>query len=265
MSITGWTGEPDGMPVTRTLLGLAERGPGDTLALAAARSYDRPAEPPDPDERAANLIAGGYAPGHLRDLAQRLADTEADLRAQQEGNERAERQQARIQREHGAGRITAWDIMATDSPAPDYARAEQLQRRADRLRGQLAAAGETAARSRQRDADPVEAASRQAHQAFVEVTRARMADAAAGVSRPRQRRPFASRSRGGGDAPDCAECAKAGATVDESFLIHSDPWPPDPDAPPAAGDNEAAVYRQMPYCRGCGALRDWCKCGPVRL
>jgi hypothetical protein len=77
--------------------------------------------------------------------------------------------------------------------------------------------------------DPVERAARHAHDVFRELTRQKFADATAG--RPSgARRPFASRGGATGPEPACAECRAAGATVDESFLIHNDPHPePVPD------------------------------------
>jgi hypothetical protein len=68
-----------------------------------------------------------------------------------------------------------------------------------------------------------------AHREFVDETRRMLAE-----SRPAraERRPFASISRGetGELEPACPECKAAGASADESFLIHADPSPvPVPD------------------------------------
>ena len=71
MVATGWISEPDAagpaLPLTNMALARQHRGPGDTLALALARSRaaeareirDEAAAAPDPDERAAGLIARG--------------------------------------------------------------------------------------------------------------------------------------------------------------------------------------------------------------
>ena len=59
--------------------------------------------------------------------------------------------------------------------------------------------------------DPVEAASRHAHEVFAEMTRSRLAEAEARRPEPR---PFDSASRGAGRStehtgPDCSVCAEA--------------------------------------------------------
>ena len=63
-----------------------------------------------------------------------------------------------------------------------------------------------------RDLDPVEAASRAAHEVFREVTRARRAEAQGGSRPRRERPPFDSVSRGRSTehtGPDCRVCAAA--------------------------------------------------------
>jgi hypothetical protein len=79
----------------------------------------------------------------------------------------------------------------------DSGRERRLEQRVGRLRRQLVDLGEQIAPGPQRAPDPLEAASRRAHAAFVDVTRARLAEA----PRPRERRPFV--SAGGEDGPDC--------------------------------------------------------------
>jgi hypothetical protein len=56
--------------------------------------------------------------------------------------------------------------------------------------------------------------------------------------------PFASRALGDGrfDVPQCPECVRAGATAEESFLIHSDPQAP----ASVSGARQAATgYREI--------------------
>jgi hypothetical protein len=97
-----------------------------------------------------------------------------------------------------------------DGDFGDPATVERLERRADGLRRQIAEAQEMIAPPQRRTPDPLEAASRRAHEVFVEVTRAAMAEAQAGVRAPR---PFASVSRGAGGSTehtgdDCWVCAE---------------------------------------------------------
>ena len=98
-----------------------------------------------------------------------------------------------------------------DGDFGDQAVVERLERRADGLRRQIGEAQAMIAPPQQRDSDPLEAASRHAHQVFAEVTRQRFAEAQAGRPEPR---PFASVSRGAGGStehtgPDCRVCAAA--------------------------------------------------------
>jgi hypothetical protein len=188
------------MPVTDMLLAHKERGPGDVLETAMARSRAAEARQAredaagafDPDEHAANLVSRGYTPGLLNQLSQRLADTTAELAAEEDKLERAAKRQARIARDHAAGRITAFDIarmQADDVDEGDRGTVERLERRAANLRQQIADASAMISPAEQRDADPVAAAASRAHETFRQVTRAKMAEAVAG--RP-ERRPFAS-------------------------------------------------------------------------
>ena len=63
----------------------------------------------------------------------------------------------------------------------------------------------------QRDLDPVEAASRAAHEVFPEVTRGRWAEAQGGSRPRRERPPFDSVSPGSTEhtSPDCQACEAA--------------------------------------------------------
>lgn len=213
MSATGWMGEaPDGgraLPVASMLLAQRERGPGDALEMAAARSraadvrqaLDEAAGARDPDEVAAAMINRGYTPGAMADLSQRLMDTVAEAAAEREKIERSERRQARINRDHQAGRITVADIMAMpDADEGDARRAEQLELRANRLREQIAETAAAIAPQHERAPDPMQAAASRAHAAFVEATRAKMADAQAG--RVPELPPFGSAGPGADAEPN---------------------------------------------------------------
>ena len=208
MVTTGWIGEePDAagpaMPVTNMLLANRERraGPLETaLARSAAsdirEAREAAANAPDPDERAANLIARGLTPGMISDLAQRLGDVMGEIEAENAKIEKGKRRQEHLYRAHAAGQITAWDIVrGQDFDEGDPGRVEMLERRADGLRRQIEDAQAAIAPPQRRTPDPLEAASRHAHEVFVEVTRAAMAEAEA--RRP-ESPPFASVSRGAG-------------------------------------------------------------------
>jgi len=244
---TGWTDEPPeaeapAMPLTERLLAMRQRGPGDTLALALARSCDRPDPVPDPDERAANMIAAGLMPGQVSDLAQRYADAVTAAQDERDKLEKSARRQERIARDHAAGRITAFDIANMPDPdggEGDEATAERLERRAESLRRQLAESAELMAPQRAPE-DPLQAASRRAHQVFTEVTRQRMAEAQARRAAPRERRPFGSASPGGAavrsEPVTCPECIKCGFTAEQSFVVHHT----DADGRPIAAASEVA-------------------------
>jgi hypothetical protein len=221
---TGWIPEdpagPPPMPFTEMALARQQHraGPLET-ALARSASDDRraareaAASAPDPDERAANLIGRGYLPGLASQLSQRLGDVQAELEAEREKIEQGARRSARIHQAHQAGRLDAFAVMrAMDFDEGDENRVRQLEHRARSLQAQLAQAQAAIAPPERRTPDPLEAASRHAHEVFVEVTRAAMAEAQAGVREPRP--PFASVSRGAGDGtehtgPDCRVCAAA--------------------------------------------------------
>jgi hypothetical protein len=199
MVTTGWVGEgPDAeapaLPLTRMALGMQHRGPGDRLALALARSRaeqareirDEAAAAPDPDERAAGLIARGYSPGLASQLSMRLGDTMAELADEEAKLEKAARRSERMHREHQAGRVSVTDIMRAmnDGDAGDEDRVRLLTRRAESLRHQISEANEAMSPPQLRESDGVEAASRHAHQVFAEVTRARMVEARRPEPRP---------------------------------------------------------------------------------
>jgi hypothetical protein len=95
---------------------------------------------------------------------------------------------------------------------------KRRERRAEAMRyqsEQLAAVAERSAR----DLDPMEAATRRAHQAFREATRAALSDAA--MSRaPRAPRPKGYGAAVRSEPVTCQDCLNMGATPEEAFAIH---------------------------------------------
>lgn len=214
---TGWTNDPPEVPAMPMASMLAQRRENqaspleEALARSAAaearEAREEAAAAADPDERAANMIARGILPGQVSGLSQRLGDTLAELQGEQEKIERAQRRQERIKRDHQAGRITVFDIARMDFDEGDPGKVARLERRAESLRRQIAeTAGLTA--PRREPEDPLQAATRRAHDAFIEVTRQRIAEAAARTGEPR---PFAGAGLSAADAaectgPDCPVC-----------------------------------------------------------
>jgi hypothetical protein len=231
-----------------------ERGPGDALEMAAARSRadearelrDAQASAPDPDGRAAELIARGVMPGAVSDLHQRLADKSVELAAERAKIEKGERVNARVRgmMERGqVGGLAAAQMM--DGDFGDEARAEQLERQCDRLRQQIADTASMIVPPQERQLDGVEAASRHAHQVFAEVTRQRMADAQAG--RSPGPRPFASRGGVAVRSEQCVHCTAAGVSDEQSNMLHNGPEFNVPVTPPgaltrAAGYSDTGVH-----------------------
>lgn len=239
MSQTGWTGEPADaapMPLTELLTRQHERGPGDALEMAAARSraadarqaLDEAAGARDPDEVAAAMVSRGYAPGLVTELSQRLADTEAQLSGENDKIAAGRRRQEWIARDHQAGSITAFDIARMqDFDEGDPGIVQRLERRRDSLRSQITEAQAAIAPPQQRQADPLAAATSRANQAFRETTRAKLAAAEQGLPVTSAPRPFAGP---GGDADplafrshldSCPDCRKAGVTAEGSATIHA--------------------------------------------
>ena len=96
-----------------------------------------------------------------------------------------------------------------DGDDGDEGRVAMLERRAESLRRQMGDAQNMIAPPQARNLDPVEAASRAAHETFRQATRA--AWKAAQADRPAPR-PFGSVSRGASTehtGPDCRVCAAA--------------------------------------------------------
>jgi hypothetical protein len=222
MVATGWISEPDAagpaLPLTNMALARQHRGPGDTLALALARSRaaeareirDEAAAAPDPDERAAGLIARGYSPGLASQLAMRLGDTLAELADEEAKLEKAARRAERMHREHEAGRLTGLAYLRAmgDDDDGDQDRVRLLSRRAESLRRQIAEASEAMSPPQRRERDGVEAAASRARAVLGEVTRSQVARPV-----PQERPPFGSASRGAGRSTehtgdDCWVCAE---------------------------------------------------------
>jgi flagellar motility protein MotE (MotC chaperone) len=220
MVTTGWLGEEpeETRPVGFADFILKNRKPaaeGHTLGQVfarAAQARDREPEREDPDDRLAALVTRGYSPGMISQLSQQLADTQAEIQAEREKIDKGARRAARIHQAHQAGRLDAFAVMrAMDFDEGDEDRVRLLERRAEGLRAQIADAQAVVSPPERRAPDPLEAASRHAHQVFAEVTRQRFAEAQAGRPEPR---PFASVSRGAGRStehtgPDCSVCAEA--------------------------------------------------------
>ncbi len=194
MPETGWIGEePEAeapaMPLTNMALARQHRGPGDALAMALARSRaaeareirDEAAAAPDPDERAAGLIARGYSPGLASQLSMRLGDTMAELADEEAKIEKAARRQEHLHRAHERGQISVFDIARSLGEADDgdEGRVRMLTRRAESLRRQIAEANEAVSQpQRYESGDGIESATRRAHETFAEVTRAMLAEGA---------------------------------------------------------------------------------------
>jgi hypothetical protein len=242
MVATGWLGseEPgEARPVGFADFILQNRRPpgeGHTLEQVFARAAgpDRPPEPYDDDDRQAALLTRGYSPGLISQLSQQLGDVQAELQAEREKIAQGARRSASIRRAHEAGRLDAFAVMrAMDFDEGDEGRVRLLERRARNLRQQLADASEMMSPPQRRDLDPLEAATRRAHEAFAEVTRQRFAEAQAGRPGPR---PFASASRGaagrstehipGGDCWVCAE----GRRMDAARAAEADSLRPAADS-----------------------------------
>jgi hypothetical protein len=251
------------LPVTEMLLAHRERGPGDTLAVAAARSdaadareaRDRAAQARDPDEFAANLITRGYSPGLIGQLSQRLGDTMAELEAEREKIAKGERRHEHVMRAHQAGQISAWQIPDALGEEGDAQRAEMLERRAERLRQQIAETQEMIAPPERRQADGVDAASRAARATLAEVT--------GGA----ERRPFG----GGAEAsrstehsgPGCWVCAEARKRdAARNGVTYGSPSYGDSSYAEIARSTDDG-YLPATACSGCGYVR--CQCQPAQV
>lgn len=221
MPVTGWgeDSETPALPVTERLLAMKQRDPGDTLKIALARSRgaearqarDEAAGVRDPDETAAAMVNRGYTPGLVSDLILRRRDKEAELESENAKIAKGERVTERVRGMLERGQVGGLDAARMlDGDHGDAHRAAQLERQIARLDEQIADAQAMISPQPQRAPDPLEAASRRAHEAFVSATRARLEAAQAGRGEPR---PFASVSRSAGRStehtgPDCWVCAE---------------------------------------------------------
>jgi hypothetical protein len=265
---TGWIGEDPvevPMPLTEMMLGRQQRraGPLET-ALARSRAddaraaRDEAAFAPDPDERAANLIARGYTPGLASQLAQRLGDTMAEIEAENAKIEKGKRQQEHLHRAHAAGQITAWDIVrGQDFDEGDPGRVEMLQRRAVSLRAQIADAAQAMSPPERPVPGPVEAAAQRAQQILARVAEEQrlkdQADAQARAQLERERnafyaargrRPFASRGAGRSTEPTGPRATRAARRLEDYGYGESTP-------------------DRCPPCSDCGYVA--CRCGQPGL
>lgn len=100
----------------------------------------------------------------------------------------------------------------------------KLRRAAESLVGWEAEAERVMTAARRQSDDPLTQASRRAHEAFVSVTRAKVAEMAAGTPR-RERHP---KGHGGHAvrSENCVYCTQEGLDDDTAFLLHSDPERP---------------------------------------
>jgi hypothetical protein len=179
------TGRP--MPLTERLMAMRGQQAGVVeTALARAAADDArqaalvAANAPDPDERCANLLARGYAPGQVSELARRLGDTQAQLEGERAKIARGERrrEQVRAMLEHGQlGGLEAAQRM--DGDFGDPAEAGRLERRVESLRAQLLDAQELMMVPEDRAANAVEAAAQRAQRVLADVAAQRRAEDAA--------------------------------------------------------------------------------------
>jgi hypothetical protein len=218
MVTTGWISEePEQAPVGGfagfILANRAAPGAGRSLGQVfarAAQARDREPEPVDPDDRMAAMVIRGYRPGALRSLSEQLGDVQAELEEEQAKLERGARRQEIAAREHAAGRADVWQMQRMlDGDFGDQATVELLERRADGLRRQIAEAQAAIAPPERRIPDPLEAASRHAHEVFVEATRARMAEAQEQSRRRPEPPPFAGRGAAADPEPDGREITRS--------------------------------------------------------
>ena len=207
------------MPLTGLMMANRERGPGDTLAVALARSASADARAAqdarqyarDPDEIAAAMVSRGYLPGMTSGLAQRIQDAESALAGARQKREDHAKAIQRYSALRDKGQISVLDAAQRMDAAegPDEAEISRLEKNLERLQHRQDQAQTAITGAVRGPEDPLEAASRRAHTAFVEATRAMLAQAEAGqpLTAPR---PFGSASRGGAaecPGPGCEVCA----------------------------------------------------------
>jgi hypothetical protein len=199
------------MPLTALMMANRERGAGDTLALALARSEGADAraaqnarrDARDPDETAAAMVSRGYLPGATSDLAQRIQDAESALAGARKKREDHEKAIQRYSALRDKGQISVLDAVQRMDAAegPDEAEISRLEKNLERLQRSQAQAQAAIAGPVRGPEDPLEAATRRAHDVLREVTRAKMEQAAAGLPLTGPR-PFAGSFASHGSAVD---------------------------------------------------------------
>lgn len=203
---------------------LSVRGTGQGMTheqVLARAARDREPEafafgPEDDDDRMAELLTRGYVPGAMQNLSLELARAQELLEAEQAKLRRSARQAELLRREHDLGKIGAFDLMRMSDDEGDPGRVMMLESRIASLRGQLAEMTGRAAIP----PDPAKAAMRSAQLAEAERLLARSREVGSDPFMREQVAAFDARRSG---APDCAECAEAGASAEESALIHRVP------------------------------------------
>jgi ribonuclease E len=198
-------------------------------------------------------------------LARQAAERDDRRAAREEAERRAAAEDAHDQRlfrfrQLGIGRTVAGmtadaSRAAAEEDEEQEARAvieRAERRRASRARAAAFEAGQLAAVSRAAGSGDLLAPARAAHAEYVRASRAAWQAAQAGAPR-RARRPFAGGAAVRSDQPvTCPHCRQAGATPEESFLIHQDPAPARAPAVPGEAerdwlsDREASAERRSP-------------------
>jgi hypothetical protein len=192
----------------RTLEEIQQRAVAQGDAADRREALRREQEARDGDEIAANLLSRGYAPGAMSHLSQRLADTTAELEEERDKVGRGERRRELVRGLLERGQIGGLEAAERmDGDFGDEHRVEQLERRAESLRGQIAEMAELMRSPQDRQHDTVQEAATRAQRILAEVAEERRledeADArgrarlkAERAAFRRSQRPFAGGSAG---------------------------------------------------------------------
>lgn len=234
---------------------------GTLKPVRRAPGADRPQAPRAPGGDGAEIITTGWAEAaeltgavraelSPRERAQRAEQQQDRADAAAEAERLAQLEEARDQRlfrmaQLGLGsRDVLADAMAMSDEDGEYEAARSVMERIERRRA-------ARAKAIRFEAEQLSAVSRAAEPAGIAAANA-LAARLAGPGRPAERRPFAARRgvavRGNTPQVMCVECAKVGASPEESFLIHADPAPvpasfPAADAYRPAGSRETGRHR----------------------